>query len=240
MTWFFIILFFSFRWSTLSEIPEMCLCLVIFSGRVQNLLRDHSHWNNTLNGSSKETVSECKIWKLGVARVFHQTSFFFSFKHNLTSLHLPKPWVSPSPLEARFSKSTYWLVEQQNLNQPFCPIRNYPSYFLSLQDLILAPSTHVLSSTLLIYDFLKVSFHWLSGQYNPDFSPFFRFIFFIPLFMYFWPHWAFMAARAFLWLLRVRATLHCSTRASHCSGFSRCGAGALGCSNFSSCGTWAE
>ena len=32
----------------------------------------------------------------------------------------------------------------------------------------------------------------------------------------------------FLQLLRAWATLHCSARASHCSGFSRCGARALG------------
>ena len=34
--------------------------------------------------------------------------------------------------------------------------------------------------------------------------------------------------RAFLWLWRAGATLRCSARASHCSGFSCCGARALG------------
>ena len=46
---------------------------------------------------------------------------------------------------------------------------------------------------------------------------------------------------------RARATLHCSARASHCSGFSSCGgAWALGARasvvvalELSSCGTWA-
>ena len=32
----------------------------------------------------------------------------------------------------------------------------------------------------------------------------------------------------FLWLRRAGATLRCGARASHCSGFSCCGAGALG------------
>ena len=35
-------------------------------------------------------------------------------------------------------------------------------------------------------------------------------------------------ARAFLWLWRAGATLRCSARASHCGGFSCCGAWALG------------
>ena len=86
--------------------------------------------------------------------------FFFPFKQNLTSLHLPKPWVSPSPLEARFSKSTYCLVEQQNLSQPFCPIRNYPSYFLSLQDLSNISTEHS-------YSFLYSPNLWLSESQLP-------------------------------------------------------------------------
>ena len=34
--------------------------------------------------------------------------------------------------------------------------------------------------------------------------------------------------RAFLWLWRVGATLRCGARASHCGGFSCCGARSLG------------
>jgi len=40
-------------------------------------------------------------------------------------------------------------------------------------------------------------------------------------------------------LQQAGATLHCSTQASHCSGFSRCRAQALGFAGFSSCGTGA-
>ena len=50
----------------------------------------------------------------------------------------------------------------------------------------------------------------------------------------------------FLQLLRARATLHGGVRASHCGGFSCCGAQALGARasvvvarGFSSCGSWA-
>ena len=61
----------------------------------------------------------------------------------------------------------------------------------------------------------------------------------------------------FLWLRRAGANLHCSMWASHCGGFSRCGAWALGAQasavvacelsscgsqalehRLSSCGTW--
>ena len=52
-------------------------------------------------------------------------------------------------------------------------------------------------------------------------------------------------AWAFLWLQRAGATLHCSARASHCSGFP-CGAWALAmwasvvvAHGLSSCGSWA-
>ena len=53
-------------------------------------------------------------------------------------------------------------------------------------------------------------------------------------------------ARAFLWLRRVGATLCCGSQASHCGGFSCCGARALGARasvvvarGLSSCGSWA-
>ena len=41
----------------------------------------------------------------------------------------------------------------------------------------------------------------------------------LPLLIYLWLHWIFIAAQAFLWLRRAGATLHCSTRDSHYSGF---------------------
>ena len=47
-------------------------------------------------------------------------------------------------------------------------------------------------------------------------------------FIYFGLHWVFVSARAFLWLRRAGATLGCSVRASHCSGFSCCRARAVG------------
>ena len=50
----------------------------------------------------------------------------------------------------------------------------------------------------------------------------------------------------FLWLQRAGATLRCGARASHCGGFSCCGARALGAwdsvvvaRGLSSCGLWA-
>ena len=46
---------------------------------------------------------------------------------------------------------------------------------------------------------------------------------------YFWLCWVFIAVRRlFLWLQRAGATLRCGARASHCGGFSCCGAQALG------------
>ena len=44
----------------------------------------------------------------------------------------------------------------------------------------------------------------------------------------------------FLQLRRTGATLHCSARASHCSGFSCCKAQALERAGFGSCGTWTQ
>ena len=47
-------------------------------------------------------------------------------------------------------------------------------------------------------------------------------------FIYFWLHWVFVAVCG-LSLVAVRGvTLHCSAWASHCGGFSCCGAWALG------------
>ena len=45
---------------------------------------------------------------------------------------------------------------------------------------------------------------------------------------------------SFLQLRRAGATLLWGVRASHCGGFSGCGAWALGARGFSSCGTWAQ
>ena len=41
-------------------------------------------------------------------------------------------------------------------------------------------------------------------------------------------HWVFTAVKAFLQLRRAGATPHCCAQASHCGGFSCCGARALG------------
>ena len=51
-------------------------------------------------------------------------------------------------------------------------------------------------------------------------------------FIYFWLHWVFVAAHGFLYLRGAGAALSCGARASHCGGFSCCGARALG--------TWAS
>ncbi|KAB0398457.1 hypothetical protein E2I00_014845, partial [Balaenoptera physalus] len=40
------------------------LCLVIFSGGLQHLLRDQSPWNNILNGSSKEMDTRSTVEKI--------------------------------------------------------------------------------------------------------------------------------------------------------------------------------
>ena len=51
---------------------------------------------------------------------------------------------------------------------------------------------------------------------------------FIYLFIYFWLHWVSVAARGLSLVAASGAILRCSARASHCSGFSCCGAWALG------------
>ena len=49
-------------------------------------------------------------------------------------------------------------------------------------------------------------------------------------------HWVFITAQTFLRLWQVGSTLHCGTQASHCGGFSFCGAHAL--EHGLSSGTW--
>ena len=46
--------------------------------------------------------------------------------------------------------------------------------------------------------------------------------------IYFWLRWVFVAAHGLSLVGRAGATLYCSARASHCGGFSCCGAQALG------------
>ena len=47
-------------------------------------------------------------------------------------------------------------------------------------------------------------------------------------FIYFWLCWVFVAARGLSPAARVGPTLRCCAQASHCGGFSCCGARALG------------
>ena len=70
---------------------------------------------------------------------------------------------------------------------------------------------------------------------------------FIYLFIYFWLHWVSVAARGLSLVAASGAILRCSARASHCSGFSCCGAWALGTQasvvvvrGLSSCGSRAQ
>ena len=53
------------------------------------------------------------------------------------------------------------------------------------------------------------------------------YVFVINLFIYFWLCWVFVAARQLSLVVASGATLRCGVRASHCSGFSCCGARAL-------------
>ena len=73
--------------------------------------------------------------------------------------------------------------------------------------------------------------HWTAREFpqgTPLSNLFFKINLFI-LFIYFWLCWVFIAAhRLYLWLQRAGVTLCCGVRASHCSGFSCCGAWALG------------
>ena len=54
------------------------------------------------------------------------------------------------------------------------------------------------------------------------------FIIFKIYFIYFWLHWVFVAACGLSLVVESGAALHCGVRASHCGGFSCCGARALG------------
>ena len=57
-----------------------------------------------------------------------------------------------------------------------------------------------------------------------------KFIYFIYFFIYFWLRWVWVsiAARGLSLVVASGATLHCGAQASHCRGFSCCGARALG------------
>ena len=48
------------------------------------------------------------------------------------------------------------------------------------------------------------------------------------LFVYFWLHYVLIDCTGFLWLWGSEATVGCRAPASHCSGFSCCGAQVLG------------
>ena len=61
-------------------------------------------------------------------------------------------------------------------------------------------------------------------------------IFFL-IFFYFWVCWVFSALQGLSLVLASQATLHFSAQASHCGGFSCCGAQALE-QGLSSCSTW--
>ena len=52
--------------------------------------------------------------------------------------------------------------------------------------------------------------------------------FFIYLFIYFWLRWVFVAVHGLSLVVARGSTLRCGARASHCSGFSCCGARAPG------------
>ena len=69
-----------------------------------------------------------------------------------------------------------------------------------------------------------------SWRVSPVLSSFFyKFIcLFIYLFIY-WLRWVFVAARGLSLVVASGVTLRCSAQASHCGGFSCCGAWALGC-----------
>ena len=55
----------------------------------------------------------------------------------------------------------------------------------------------------------------------------FIYLFKFYLFVYLWLHWVFVAARGLSLVAVRRATLCCGVWASHCGGFSCCGAQAL-------------
>ena len=85
------------------------------------------------------------------------------------------------------------------------------------------------------------------AQKKIEWMSFYVYINLFILFIYFWPRWVFVAARRLsLVAARAGAPLSCGAQASHCGGFSCCGAWALGARTsvvavhgFSSCGSWA-
>ena len=74
------------------------------------------------------------------------------------------------------------------------------------------------------------------------------FFFLINIFIlciHFWLRWVFVAVHRLSLVAASGATLHCGVRASHCGGFSCCGAQALGpwasvvaAHGLGSCGSW--
>lgn len=102
--------------------PRDVFCVwLFFSGGLQHLLRDQSPWNNILNGSSKEMVSEYKIWKLGLPDCFIRPLFFFfltqldvSTSHQRMVIRLHHHW------NLNFLSPHNYLAKQQNLSQPLC------------------------------------------------------------------------------------------------------------------------
>ena len=67
---------------------------------------------------------------------------------------------------------------------------------------------------------------------KPCFLFFYKFIYFILFILFLAALGLCFCMRAFLWFWQAGATLHCGAQASHCGGFSCCGAWALG--------TWAS
>ena len=72
------------------------------------------------------------------------------------------------------------------------------------------------------------------------------FFFFLIYLFYFWLHWVSVAVCGLSLVVASGVTLRCGVRASHCSGFSCCGAQALGtwasivvAYGLSNCGSWA-
>ena len=91
---------------------------------------------------------------------------------------------------------------------------------------LLASSVRTLTSAL-TNSYYTVT---LRKRYISFFFLIVRFSFLKNLFylFYFWLHWIFIAARRLSLVVRAGATLCCGAWASHCSGFSCCGARALG------------
>ena len=86
--------------------------------------------------------------------------------------------------------------------------------------------------------------YYLVEEINVQHLP--TFIYFIIIFLIFGCDGSSLLCVGFLQLQRAGAALHCSARASHCGGFSCCGARALGAwasvdaaRGLSSCSTWA-